>query len=294
MDIDLEQAGTAEVSIDGQSRQVRIGAGERAEFEAERELRLDLAGIGVVHVRGGGRDLLRAAEAAEKGWNGAAKPVFARTGCVSLAELDDLRARADTLLATATGLERQAEQERTRAEGIDELERRAVVAKAEEEQRRSALVQFINDGESAEKYVNSLDKPPRDESSIDDNIDRLEAEMRDREGLCQRMESEVAAEKQEVATRRRELLEKQAAQRNSQEAGDDWREVLAGADTEGDRLRRDIEAVDAELARIGVEATTEVEQARQALDDLVSEENRPAGDADERGLGHRPRRTRET
>ena len=274
VDIDLERAGTAEVSIDGQSRQVRIGTGERAEFEAERELRLDLAGIGVVHVRGGGRDLLRAAEAAEKGWNGAAKPVFARTGCVSLAELEDLRARADTLLETATALERQAEQERARAEGVDELERRAVVAKAEEEQRRSALVQFINDGESAEEYVNSLDKPPRDESSIDDNIDRLEAEMREHEGLCQRMESEVAAEKQEVANRRRELLGKQAAQSNSQEAGDDWREVLAVADTEGDRLRRDIDAIDAELARIGVEATTEVEQARQALDDLVSEENR--------------------
>ncbi len=274
VDIDLERAGTAEVSIDGQSRQVRIGTGERAEFEAERELRLDLAGIGVVHVRGGGRDLLRAAEAAERGWNGAAKPVFARTGCVSLADLEDLRARADTLLATATGLERQAEQERARAEGIDELERRAIVAKAEEEQRRSAVVQFINDGKSVEKYVNSLDKPPRDERSIEDDIDRLEAEMRERQGFCQRMESEVAAEKQDVANRRRELLEKQAAQRNAQGTGDDWRQVLAGADTEGDRLRREIEAVDAELAKIGVEATTEVEQARQARDELVSEENR--------------------
>ena len=163
VDIDLERACTAEVSIDGQSRQVRLGTGERAGIEAERELRLDLAGIGVVHVRGGGRDLLRAAEAAEEDWNGAAQPVFARTGCRSLADLEDLRARADTLLATATGVDREAEQERARAEGIAELERRAVVAKAEEEQRRAALVQFINDGESVEKYVSSLDKPLRDE-----------------------------------------------------------------------------------------------------------------------------------
>ena len=274
VDIDLERAGTAEISIDGQSRQIRIGAGERAEFEAKRELRLDLAGIGVVHVRGGGRDLLRAAEAAEEAWNGAAKSVFARTGCVSLTDLENLRERTDVLLATATGLERQAEQERARAEGIDELERRAVVAKAEEEQRRAAFAEFRNEGESVEEYVNSLDEPPRAESSLEDNIDRLEADVREREGLCQRMESEVAAEEREVANRRRELLDKQAAQRRGQEAGDDWRQVLAEADAEGDRLRREIEAVDAELAKIGVEATTEVEQARQALDDLVGKANR--------------------
>ena len=275
VDIDLERAGTAEVSIDdGQSRQIRIGAGERAEFEAARELRLDLAGIGVVQVRGGGRDLLRAAEAAEEGWNGAARPVFARTGCVSVAALKTLRARADALLETVTDLEHQAEQERARAEGIDELERRTVVAKAEEEQRRAALAEFLNEGESVEEYVNSLDEPPRDERSIEDNIDGLEADVREREGLCQQMESAVAAEEREVANRRRDLLEKkQAAQRKGHEAGD-WRQVLAGAHAEGDRLRREIEAVDAELAKIGVEATTEVEQARQALADLVGEENR--------------------
>ena len=273
VDIALERAGTAEVSIDGQARQIRIGAGERAEFEAERELRLDLAGIGVVQVRGGGRDLLRAAEAAEEGWNGAAKPVFARTGCVSLAALRNLRERADALLETVTGLEHQAEQERARAEGIDELERRAVVAKAEEEQRRAALAEVLNEGESVEEYVNSLDEPPRDESFIEDNIDGLEADVREREGLCQRMESAVAAEEREVANRRRDLLDKQAAQRKGLEAGD-WRQVLAGAHAEGDRRRREIEAVDAELAKIGVEATTQVEQAQQALADLVGEEKR--------------------
>ena len=273
VDIALERAGTGEVSIDGQSRQIRIGAGARAEFEAQRELRLDLIGIGVVHVRGGGRDLRRAAEAAEEGWNGAAQPVFARTGCVSLADVENLRGRADALLATATGLERQAEQERARAEGIDELERRAVVAKAEEALRRAALAEFLNEGESVEEYVNSLDEPPRDERFIEDTIDRLEADVREREGLCQRMESAIAAEELEIASRRQERLDKQAAQRKDQDAGD-WRQVLAGADAEGDRLRREIEAVDAELAKIGVEATTEVEQARQARDDLVGKANR--------------------
>ena len=274
VDIALERAGTAEVSIDdGQSRQIRIGAGERTEFEAARELRLDLAGIGVVQVRGGGRDLLRAAEAAEEGWNGAAQPVFGRTGCVSLAALRTLRERADALLETVTDLKHQAEQERARAEGIDELERRTVVAKAEEEQRRAALAEFLNEGESVEKYVNRLDEPPRDESSIEDNIDGLEAAARKREGICQQMESAVAAEEREVANRRRDLLEKQAAQRKGHEVGD-WRQVLAGAHAEGDRLRLEIEAVDAELAKIGVEATTEVEQAQQALADLVGKENR--------------------
>ena len=54
----------------------------------------------------------------------------------------------------------------------------------------------------------------------------------------------------------------------------DWRQVLAGARAEGDRLRRELEAVDAELAKIRIEATTEVEQARQALADLDGEEHR--------------------
>ena len=142
VEVALERGGTAEVSIDGQSRQVRIDAGEPAALEAKRELRLDLAGIGVVHVRGGGRDLLREAAAAEERWNGAAKPVLARAGCATLPALEALRARADALLETVSGLERQAEQERARAENLDELERRAVVAKADVEQRRAALAEL--------------------------------------------------------------------------------------------------------------------------------------------------------
>ena len=51
-------------------------------------------------------------------------------------------------------------------------------------------------------------------------------------------------------------------------------QVLAGAGAERDRLRRELEAVDAELAKIRIEATTEVEQARRALADLDGEEHR--------------------
>ena len=273
VEVALERGGTAEVSIDGQSRQIRIDAGEPAALEAKRELRLDLAGIGVVHVRGGGRDLLREAAAAEDDWNGAAKPVFARTGCATLPALEALRARADALLETVSGLERQAEQERARAENLDELERRAVVAKADVEQRRAALGECLNAGESVEEYVSGLDEQPRDETSIDQSIARLKAEVREREGLRQQLEHAVAGEEREVASRRRDLAEKQAEQRKAQDTGD-WRQVLAGARAEGDRLRREIEAVDAELAKIRIEATTEVEQARRALAELDGEENR--------------------
>ena len=35
-----------------------------------------------------------------------------------------------------------------------------VVAKADEEQRRAALAEFLNEGESAEEYVNSSDERP--------------------------------------------------------------------------------------------------------------------------------------
>ena len=138
VEVALERGVSAEIGIDGQSRQVPIEGGEPAAFEAQRELRLDLVGIGVVHVRGGGRDLLRDAAAAEDDWNREAPPVFARAGCATLPALEALRTRAAGLLETASGLERQAEQERARAEGLDELERRAVVAKAEVEPRRAA------------------------------------------------------------------------------------------------------------------------------------------------------------
>ena len=273
VEVALERGGTAEVSIDGQSRQIRIDAGETAALEAKRELRLDLAGIGVVHVRGGGRDLLRKAAAAEEDWNGAAKPVLARAGCETLPALEALRARADVLLETVSGLERQAEQERARAEGLDELERRAVVAKADVEQRRAALAELLDDGESVEQHVNGLDEQPRDETSIEQSIARLEAGVREREELRQQLEHAVAAEEREVASRRRDLADKQAEQRKAQEAGD-WRQVLADARAEGDRLRRELEAVDAELAKILIEATTEVEQARRARADLDGEEHR--------------------
>ncbi len=76
--------------------------------------------------------------------------------------MEALRARADALLETVSGLERQAEQERARAEDLDELERRAVVAKADVEQRRAALAELLNDGESVEEHVNGLGKQPRD------------------------------------------------------------------------------------------------------------------------------------
>ena len=183
VEVALERGVTAEVSIDGQSRQVRIDAGEPAALEAKRELRLDLAGIGVVHVRGGGRDLLREAAAAEERWNGAAEPVLARAGCATLPALEALRARADALLETVSGLERQAEQERARAENLDELERRAVGAKADVEQRRAALAELLDDGESVEEHVNGLDEQPRDETSLEQGIARLEARAREREGL---------------------------------------------------------------------------------------------------------------
>ena len=211
-----EQGVSAEITIDSQSRQIRIEGGEPATLEAERELRLDLAGIGVVHVRGGGRDLPHEAAAAEDDWNRASTPVFARAGCATLPALEALRTRADGLLETVSSLERQAEQERARAEGLDECERRAVVAKAEVEQRRAALAECLNAGESVEEYVNGLDEQPRDETSIEQSIARLKAEVRDREGRRQQLEHTVAGEEREVRSRRRDLAEKQAEQRRAQ------------------------------------------------------------------------------
>ena len=63
--------------------------------------------------------------------------------------MEALRTRADALLDTVSDLERRAE-ERARAEGLNELERRAVVVKADVDQRRAALAECPH-GPGAEK-----------------------------------------------------------------------------------------------------------------------------------------------
>ena len=68
-----------------------------------------------------------------------------------------------------------------------------------------------------DEEVNGLDERPRDETSIEQSIARLEAAVREREELRQRLEHAVAGEEREVASRRRDLAEKQAEQRKAQE-----------------------------------------------------------------------------
>ena len=56
VDFTPERAGQAELTIDGETRQRRYAAGERLAYQAERELRLTLDGVGAIEVRGGGRE----------------------------------------------------------------------------------------------------------------------------------------------------------------------------------------------------------------------------------------------
>ena len=274
VDVALQRAGDAEVTIDGDSRQVRIDAGEQAGFEAKQELRLDLAGIGVVHVRGGDRDLAHAAAAAEQRWDGAAKPAFARTGCATLADLEDLRERADARRKAADDSGRQAAEAQVRAEDIDELERRVFVANAEAKRRRGVLAGHLDENESVDEYAAGLDELPDDEPAIERAIDKLNKAIQEREGLCQRMETRVAGDERDIANLHAQLAGKRSTLAEQGEAGGDWRKLLAEADAKLDGLRRDREATEAELLAIGVEAGEEVDAARQERDDLVTEETR--------------------
>ncbi len=266
----LEKAATAEVGVDGVARPVRIGGGERLEFEAERELRFDLPGVGTLHVQGGSRELVAHVETAEERWNAAGKPIFARTGLGSLAELEDLRRRADDQFAAAVALDRQADDARVRAEGVDGLERRDVVARAECERHRQAVAEFLEEGASVEDYIKGLGEPPRDEAIIGNDIAALKDEVRQREELRRQLMSKVEGDLRDIASRRRVLDDKQAELRR---ADSGWRDVLEDAEERLRDLARRRQEFDAQLEAIRVEATAEVDEAREKLAELEAVED---------------------
>ena len=108
-ELTLQAAIETTVDVDGNVRTLSEEIGTSTEFEAERELAIELPGVATLRVRGGGRDLVDEAADAEARWNAASGPVFARTGCSSLDELVALRRRTDGLRSRADELAREAE-----------------------------------------------------------------------------------------------------------------------------------------------------------------------------------------
>ena len=263
VDFTPERAGRAEVTIDGETRQRQYAAGERLAYQAERELRLTLEGIGAIDVRGGGRDLQREAQAAADRWQTEAAPIFARAGLDPIEGLDALEAKAELaagLADEAAKLDSEAMQARLQSDGIDIAERAAAVADAEAEQSRLAIVKGLTDvsfDEVLSKYEDA-----RSEAAIAEQAAALQQEVSERDALRIQLETEVklgdaalAKAEQGLESATRELAE-------SMPEDDDWRRLLAEGDAEQQRLAGDLKTQDVAIDAIQAEASAEAEQAK--------------------------------
>ena len=271
----LDKSGGIEVSTDeGEPKPALIDSGRSLEFEAERELRIAIAGIGSVRVRAGSRNLVQSATSAQEQWDSASRPVLSRAGCASLADLETLRSRANQHNAAVENLRQRAAEARVRAENVDELERRSVVAQAEVERCSNAIQEVLDDGETVDRYIEKLNEPPGDEYVVEEAAKELRERIGEREELCARMMGEIKGDEQDAAARLTELAAKRDTLARANEEWQDWREFLEQAETVRREIQRLYEAVDAELQAIRAEATTEVDAARETHEKLVGEDSR--------------------
>ena len=266
------EAADATAEVDGEAQALRLAPGKPVELDADQDLKVEIADLITVHVRGGGRDLLAQAQAADERWQAASRPVLGRTGCTTLEELASLRKRADGLLEQAAAVGRQAEAAHRHAESLDQLEQRVVTETANGKRLRDVVAEFLNEGETIAELIASVESPRSDPAAITDDVNSLEEQVRERDGLCDRMDNDIDASARELEGRRRALATDSARLAEKAEQAGDWRGFLADADTEGAHLDQEIRAVEADLEAIKTQATAEVDAARQALDGLVKRE----------------------
>ena len=266
-----ETAGTADVTQDGEMNQRRFDAGSRLRFEAERELRLAIDGVGVLEVRGGGRHLRDEAQEATDRWRRLADSLFDRASVATTAELETKRQEADELLALADQRDSEAKQARARSEHVAEVEQQAAVAQAEAEQRRQAAAERMDAGRSVDEYIEERGELCTEEA-LTEAIDALKAEVTKHDALSAQLASNV-----EVATAQQGAL-RQDLERHRQEldvltvANEGWRSVLEEAPANRRRLDEDLAKADAEVKAIQAEATAAAEDAHGALAKARTEE----------------------
>ena len=271
-EVRLTRAADATAEVDGESRPLRLAPDQAVELEADQDLKVEIAELITIHVRGGGHDLLAESEAAEERWQAASRPVFGRTGAKTLEELAALRKRADTLVGQADDLDRQSEAARQQAENLDQTEQRLVTATANRKRHRDAVAESLDEGETVAELIDSLGSTRSDLAAISDEITSLENDVRERDRLCDRMDNDIEASARELETRQQDHAAETARLAEKAEHAGDWRAFLASADAQGARLGEQVRAVQGELDAIKTQATAEVDAARQALDSLVKRE----------------------
>ena len=268
-ELTLQAAIETTVDVDGDVRTLTPEAGTPTEFEAERELAIELPGVATLRVRGGGRDLKDEAAAAEARWQAASGAAFGRTGCSSLDELVALRQRAEALRSQADELTREAEAAGVRAEGLNVVEQRLATARAERDRHAGDLAVHLDARQTVDELVATFDAS-RDDAALGSEIEALQAGLHARQSLCERMGAQIEGDGREVEDKRSRRKERKRQFAERSVALEDWKAVLEGAGEEHGRLERELAAVDAELKALRTEAADEVGEARTALEGLTA------------------------
>ena len=266
-----EDTGTATVTQDGETSQHPFDAGGRLRFEAERELRLAIDGVGVLEVRGGGRRLRDEAQAATERWRRLADSLCDRAGVATSATLEDKREEADKLFDAADQHESQAKQAHARSENVEELEQQTVVAEAEAEQRLQAAVERMDAGASVDAYIDEHDQL-RGDNELDQAIETLKDEVRKRDSLSAQLASKVETGAAELDALRQDLELRQQELADLTAANEGWRRVLDEAEANQQRLDDELAKMHSEIEAIQAQATAAAEDARAALAQITAEE----------------------
>ncbi len=266
-ELTLQAAIEATLDIDGGARRLTPEVGTPAEFEAERELAIELPGVATLRVRGGGRDLKDEAAAAAARWEVASGPVFSRTGCSNLDELVALHQRAEELRSKADELAREAEAARLRGEGLNLIEQRLATARAERDRHAGDLAGQLDEGQTVEALAATFDVA-LDEAALGSEIDTLQAGLQERRSLSERMTVQIDGDMRALEDKRARREEQEARFAERSAALGDWKAVLENAEEEKGRLDRELAGVDAELRELRAETAHEVGEARSALGGL--------------------------
>ena len=267
-----ENTSSTEVTLDGETRVRELNAGEKVRYEAERELRLAIDGVGVLQVRGGGRHLRQEAETATRRWRQFADSLFDRADVETTSALEGKRRQADELLALADERDSKAQQARLRSENVDELEQQTVVAQAEAEQRRATAARHMDAGVSVDDYIEEHGDL-RDEEPLARAIDALKDEVHQRESLRAQRAHEVETGAAQLDHLRQDVERLQEEMRDAAAQNEAWREVLDQAEANQQRLDEELAKVSAEILAVQAEAAAAAQDAHQALDAITQEED---------------------
>lgn len=261
------------IEIDGESADHRIVASDTTEFEAARELRVDIPGFGELRVMGGNKALDREVQEAEDRWEKAWEPIIVSTGCRTIPDLEMLLQRCREQLSEAQAFEQEAAMLQVKAGSVDDLERQVTLAEEEEARAKDDLAvgieESIIDGRghlTADEYVDSLRENPPDIRNVEEAIETVESKVSEQELLCHKLDSGMSGKRARLEAQREELNEREKElDREKGKLSGEWQTILRSSTEDLERIQRDRIKIDDDLKAINKEAATDVEEARSSL-----------------------------